>query len=141
MTSKENTNSFKQLNQSNQMATKKTKYYRKFRGENLEPLDPHSPNKINKEDEKIRKNITNKFSGNTSFTKSGKEIHHGFDGSQQYYFKFYEENWDRKDKNNPTYLSIIEISKTGNETMIQEFPSDLEQYITKNKGPKFKKRK
>lgn len=120
------------------MAVKRTKYYKKFVGTNPEPLDPHSPNERNEEDEKIRTDIINKFSGESFPQFFGKEIHCGFDGSQQYYFKFYEKDWG-ENKRNPEYTSIVEVCKTGDREEINRFPCDLENSLTDKNGPDYKK--
>ncbi len=123
------------------MATKKTKYSRDFAGTNTNPLDPHSSFELNPEDKKIRKTIIDKFSGNLTCTKSGKEIHYGFDGSQQYFFSFYEENWNKEEKNKPAYTSTIEIYKTGNFQAIKNFNCDLENFLENKKDDfKFKRK-
>lgn len=111
------------------MAIRKEKYFKKFVGINYEIIDPFSDSNLDKEDEKIRKNLEDKFSGYQTQTNFKKTRYHGSDGSQIYNFQF-EEEWNKEDKNKyRRYKTIIKIIKTGNEKVL-EVPCDLERFIS-----------
>jgi hypothetical protein len=113
------------------MASKKgIIYFKEFIGKNPELIDPLSVPDLDKEDEKIRKNIEDKFSEYFTSSEFGIKRHIGFDGSQNYSFKF-REQWNQEDKKKKQirYNRIIEISKSGNNRTI-EYPCDLERFLS-----------
>ena len=122
------------------MVIKKTNYQKVFLSEtDHEDISHHgSPDykpfqTTSKEDEKLRKEITEKFSLNTGQNKHGEKTEFGFDGKQQYKFTFWQDLEIRnKVYRNPEisteYFSKIQIIKAGNKNDLENL-CDMEEFL------------